>query len=280
MAFKSLAIRNSGTNSVDIVPGSDNELIARNQVDTANISTGNRWLTFTTDPSTNSWSIYHAAPGIASQETTKGVHAPQNPNFGMTFTVPTVGIDETGHVAALTESEVRIPLPSLAQGEGNVVTGLLLVPETGAFTEKKANVGTLELTGYELGTDYDVIKASDNIIQAFSKLQLQIRNITTFLDKAVDNDNTLTVNIEPNFTYQIEQPIQQLDINFNDKDVNYYAEYRVVFTTDSVMGGTISIPASYVWDGDEPPTLAPGKKYILTTDNITHIVMMSKGVKI
>ena len=155
----------------------------------------------------------------------------------------------------------------------------MLVPETGAFTEKKANVGTLELTGYELGSDYSVIKASDSLIQAFSKLQLQIRNITTFLDKQAENEATVAITIEPNFTYQVEKPIKQIDIDFNDKDVNYYAEYRVVFTT-SELGGVISIPASYVWDGDEPPVLMANKKYILTTDNITHIVMMSKGVSV
>lgn len=277
--YKTLSIKNSGTNVTDIVPGSENDLIARNHVDTATIATGNRWLTFTSDPASNTWSIYHAAAGIATPDTTKGVHAPQNPNFGMTFTVPTVGIDETGHVASLTESEVKIPLPSLTPGEGNVVTGLLLVPETGAFTEKKANVGTLELTGYELGSDYTVVKATDTLIQAFSKLQLQIRNITTFLDKQSENEATVAVTIEPNFTYQIEKPIKQVDIDFNDKDVNYYAEYRVVFTT-SEAGAVISIPASYTWDGDEPPTLHAKKKYILTTDNITHIVMMSKGVSV
>ena len=278
--FKTLSILNSGANDSNVnVAGSNGDIIATNSVDQTTFKTGNRWLTFTTDTEQKIWSLYHAPAGNATPDRTKGVHAAQTPNFGDTFKVPTVGIDEAGHVATLTESEVRIPLPSLVNGEGNTVTGLTLDAISGKLTEKKANVGTLDLAGYSLGNDYSLIKNTDTINEAFSKVQLQIKNITTFLDSNERNGSRSSITVEPNFTYKLGAPVTTLDIDFNDNDVNYYAEYRVIFITGR-DNTTVSIPDTYTWDGDEPPTLVANKKYIIMTDNITHIVTISKGVSV
>lgn len=277
--FKTLSVMNNGANATTIAPGSAGNLIAGTSTDTAIFTTGNRWITFAADEQTNTFTVYHAAPGIASPENTKGVHAAQTPNFGDSFTVPTIGIDETGHVASLTESIVKIPLPSLTNGEGNVVTRLDLNAMSGALTETRANVGTLKLTDYKLGTDYNLVDEDDTINSAFSKIQLQVKNITTFLDAKRNNGAISTITIEPNYTCTLDSDIEELNLNFEDTDVKYYAEYRIIFNS-SEEGAVVSIPKSYTWDGDEPPTLKPNKKYIIMTDNISHIVTISKGVSV
>ena len=96
--------------------------------------------------------------------------------------MPYIGIDATGHVATLTDHTVKIPLPSLKNGTGDVVTGLSLTPSTGAFVETKANVGTLLISGYNPLTgvtnenkgDKATINATDSINGAFAKLQARI----------------------------------------------------------------------------------------------------------
>lgn len=277
--FKHFDIRNSVHTDVNS-PVNDFITNPSIPVDTLLVQSDNRWITFWGDG--KSWHFAHAAAGQATLDRTKGVHSAQTPNFGSTFTVPTIGIDEAGHVATLTESEVKIPQPSLVKGfGGNVLTGLLLEPTSGTFTELKASVGNLTLDGYSLGRNYSLIKETDTINEAFSKVQLQIKNITTFLSDLENTSNatSLDVTIEPNYTCQVKNRTTNLHLNFNDSDVNYYAEYRVIFTTSN-DGGVVSIPDSYTWDGDEPPALSPNKKYIIMTDNISHIVTISKGVSV
>lgn len=281
--FKTLTLINAGENVTEVnLNNNSGSLVATNPIDTATIKTGNRWLKFNTDSLTNTWTIYHAAAGTATQDRTKGVHNAQTPNFGTTFTVPTVGIDETGHVATLTESTVMIPLPSLTKGEGNVVTNLTLDAASGAFVETKNNVGNLLLTGYELGEKYSLISEEDSVNEAFSKIQLQVKNITTFLAEVENADHArdIEVTIEPNHTCSVKNFVDKnLHLNFNDKQVDYYAEYKVIFNTGN-ESSTVSIPKNYMWDGDEPPTLSRYHRYIITTDNISHVVTISKGVSL
>lgn len=278
---KTLKISSAGELDATVnVPRLDGDMVAKNPIDAFQIATGNRWLTFSVQ--NNEWKLYHAAAGVATLERTKGVHSAQTPNFGGTFTVPTVGIDEAGHVAVLTENEVKIPLPSIVDGtDGNVITSIGLIPSTGEFTINKSLIGFLKLNGYELKNDYSLVSNTDTLNQAISKLQLQIKNVTTFLSdlENTENASSLSVTIEPNYTCQVKNITTQLNLNFEDTDVNYYAEYRVIFTTGS-EGGVVSIPSTYTWDGDEPPTLQPNKKYIIMTDNISHIVTISKGVSV
>lgn len=279
--FKYFEIMNAQDFDCDVnVPSNEIRTNPSTPTDILTIKADNRWLKFSGN--SREWHISHAAAGLATLERTKGVHSAQTPNFGSTFTVPTVGIDEAGHVATLTESEVKIPLPSIVEGTGgNVITSISLIPSTGEFTLNKSFIGFLQLNGYKLQNDYSLVKSSDTLNQAISKLQLQIKNVTTFLSdlENTENANVLSVSIEPNYTCQVKNTITQLNLNFDDEDVNYYAEYRVIFTTGE-EGGVVSIPSSYTWDGDEPPTLQAKKKYIIMTDNISHIVTISKGVSV
>ena len=304
--FKQFNVANTGKTLTTFITESDNTLTARNAKDNFTLEIGNRWLVATAYPESNTFTLSHAAAGTATAARTKGVGAEQTPNFGGKFKVPTVGIDEAGHVALLDDSTVTLPLPSLEHGTGNIVTGLTLEAATGKITEEKANVGTLKLTEYELGDSIKAITANDTINSAFGKLQLQIQSLTSddikvsddyketvgetvsdaiahfikfggiTLDRNDKNGTAEQITVNPNYTAVLENRVERLDIDFTEM-TDYYARYSVVFTTSKV-GCTLSIPESFTWDGDEPPHLDANKKYILVTDNVTNIVTISKGV--
>lgn len=306
--FKTLNVKNTGSTNTAFMPGQDNTLTATNAKDIFTLETGNRWLNVNAYPENNSFVLSHAAAGEASEERTKGIKTDQNPNFGDSFNVPTIGIDEAGHVSLLSENSVTLPLPSLIKGEGNVVTAIELDPKTCKLTETKANIGTLKITGYELGDSINIINENDTINSAFGKLQLQIQSLTSddisvsdeykdtvgetvsdaiahfikfggiALEKNDKNGAVEEITIEPNYTVVLANKVEGLDINFVET-IDYYARYSVVFTT-AKAGCNLSIPNTYTWDGDEPPTLDANKKYILVTDNVTNIVTISKGVAV
>ena len=195
--YKNVSIANSGSNtSTAAAPGtSTGTLVAANRVDTVAMDTGNRWITLTPDATNKKVTFSHANAGTAT--TSKGDTAAQTPKFGKTFKVLSAGIDAAGHVSSLADHTVTIPAPSLSDTTtGNVVTGLSLVAEDGAFTLTKANVGTLALTGYTAPTSNatGTIAATDTISGAFKKVQSYLGSLTDRIngldvsDSAVDGE--------------------------------------------------------------------------------------------
>ena len=91
----------------------------------------------------------------------------------------------------------------MSNGTGNIVTGLTLTPSSGAFVETKADVGTLALAGYALGTDSGAIANTDTINSAFSKLQ---KNVNTL------NGDSATVG---SVAYQIAQVVAGANASYD-----------------------------------------------------------------
>ena len=76
------------------------------------INPGNKWITLTSDGST--MTINHAAAGAVKTNGTV-ITGNQTPTFGGTFNIPTIGIDEAGHVKDLGTKTVSLPeLPALS----------------------------------------------------------------------------------------------------------------------------------------------------------------------
>ena len=127
--------------------------------------------------------------------------AKQNPTnlaeFGKTFTINDHYFDDKGHKYTSTAYTVTIPLPSLTNGTGNVVTGLSLTPATGAFVEAKDNISNILLTGYSKETNSANIAATDSLGTALSKLQTQIHDTETTINnldysETADNSQIIT----------------------------------------------------------------------------------------
>jgi hypothetical protein len=70
------------------------------------------------------------------------------PKFGETFDITDWYYDAKGHKSSNNTHTVKIPLPSLTNGTGNVVIGLGLNATEGALTETKDNINNLLLTDY------------------------------------------------------------------------------------------------------------------------------------
>lgn len=190
-------------------------LEADNQVAKFSIAAGNRWITLAADATTDTLTLGHAYAGAASQYDKQADN--QEPQFGATFNIPYNGFDEAGHLSTLGNKTVKIPLPSLNIAEGDVVTGLTLVPETGAFTMTKVNVGTLKIIDYLEGADAGYLVKTDSINTAFGKLQVQMKNEVKAREDAIKKE------VEDRNT-AITEAVNALDVDDTALDGQYVSQ--------------------------------------------------------
>lgn len=155
---------------------------------------GNKWIdiamnraganTNVGDSMTFSHSVLHTTP------IEKGITADETPKFGSQFTVPSLAIDEAGHVTAVADHKVTIPLPSMSVSEGNVVVNTSLTDVDGAISVSRVNVGTLDLAEYTPSTVTapDDVDYTDTINSAFAKLQKQMNEEEAARAKAIEDE--------------------------------------------------------------------------------------------
>lgn len=109
-----------------------------------------------------------------TEATDVGPEADKELNFGYNFIIPRVHSDAYGHSWGENHT-MTLPTISLDNQNkkendgGNLVTGLVLTPDVGAFVALNANVGTLTLTEYVTDTN-GLISAADTINGAFKRL--------------------------------------------------------------------------------------------------------------
>lgn len=147
-------------------------IAADSHVDTLHLASGNHWIQVLPTAGSDRIRFCHTAP--SSSTTGYGDLENQNPNFGDSFKTIRVSKDATGHIYQARTNTVTLPKPSLTNGTGNIVTGLSLTPETGAFVEAKADVGTLPITGFDPSIAASVLQVTDSINTALAKLQSRI----------------------------------------------------------------------------------------------------------
>ena len=146
---------------------------ADNTQDTMSV-TGDSWVQTTV--SDDEIAITHIGPVAVTA--TKVDDA--TPNFGDPFTITDWYFDSKGHKSSSNTHTVKIPLPSLTNGTGNVVTALSLTPATGAFVETKDNISNLKLTDLKaIKADAAWIQATDDIKGAFNKIDTRLDNEIT-----------------------------------------------------------------------------------------------------
>ena len=114
-------------------------------------------------------------------------------NFGDEFIIPRVYSDNWGHSWGESHT-MTLPTISLEnEGEGNLVTGLVLTPDVGAFVASNANVGTLTLTEYVTDTN-GLISAADTINGAFkildNGLTTEIKDRKDAISSAIETEVT------------------------------------------------------------------------------------------
>lgn len=131
----------------------------------------NHWIKATASSTDKKITINHDVP--EEYEDGNVIYGPSEltPNHGGVITIPTFSVDSNGHVKKnIANQTITLPAISLEnEGSGNLVTGLILPENTGAFVASNANVGTLALTEYVNDTN-NLILATDTINGAFKKL--------------------------------------------------------------------------------------------------------------
>ena len=199
--FKTVAI---GAATTAVTDGSTNttnvNLVADSHVDTLTINPGNRWIALQGQDGSDTLTIAHAFAGSDAGRV-YGDATAQTPQFGATFKVPYFGVDAAGHVNTQSEHTVTIPKPSLTPGTGNVMVGLSLTPETGAFVATNANVGTLPITGFTPSITAAELQVDDSINTAFGKLQSRI----AAEEKRVDDLDVVDNAIEKQYVTSVSQ---------------------------------------------------------------------------
>lgn len=142
--------------------------------------TGDSWVQTTVSDDKIAFAHIGPVSGTATEVSA------ETPAFGATFSIDDHYFDDKGHKFTSKSHTVKIPLPSLTNGTGNVVTGLSLVPTTGALTETKANLGTIKLGTYDGGDSSDNLTADITLQQALSRLQNKITNEATNRQTAIE----------------------------------------------------------------------------------------------
>lgn len=131
----------------------------------------NHWIKATASNTDKKITINHDVP--EEYEEGNVIYGPSElaPAHGGTITIPTFSVDSNGHVKKnIANQTITLPAISLEnEDSGNLVTGLILSENTGAFVASNANVGTLALTEYVNDTN-DLVLATDTINEAFKKL--------------------------------------------------------------------------------------------------------------
>lgn len=224
-------------------------LEANDHVATFSITPNNRWITLQATPGTDTLSIGHAFAGSDANRL-YGDAGAQTPKFGATFKVPYFGVDEAGHVKTQSDHTVTIPLPSLTDGTGDVMTGLSLVPEDGKFTVTKTNVGKLKISDFTLGTDDGAVSNEDSINVAFAKLQVQMNKEVAAREQAIE------LEIE-NRNTAITEEIAKLDSVDNIEELTLEGEEaptNLVVGAVSQEDGVVTVTYRQLEEADLPAT--------------------------
>ena len=188
--YKTISVFNASNTSTDTVIATAGNCIAGSTIDTLNILTGNQWLIYAANTSNNTITLGHKLI-IASYVGSYGDASAQTPVYGGTFKVPYLTIDEAGHVTAISEHTVTIPLGSIANTDsGNVVTNVSFTNSSNTITINKSYIGDLALTNYTIATTVSDIAATDSINIAFGKIQLALNTLNSNLsDEATTRAN-------------------------------------------------------------------------------------------
>lgn len=174
---------------------------ANNTQDSMSV-TGDSWVQTTV--SNDKIAFAHIGPVSG---TTTEVSA-ETPAFGATFSIDDHYFDDKGHKFASKSHTVKIPLPSLTNGTGNVVTRIALTDATkGAFTETRANVGTLAMTGYAKPTTLSnqALLATESLNTALGKLEYRLEKEVSDRTKSINDLDYSDTAVTDNYVSEVSE---------------------------------------------------------------------------
>lgn len=202
--------------------------------DDLKIQEGNKWVNIAANQNNHSITFGHAL--IGDKPVVKGDETAQTPEFGGTFKVPYIKIDEAGHTTLLNDHLVTIPIGSHTPGtDGNVIVDFNMTPATGATTDTRAYVGTLTLTQFKQKADNTDIASTDTINAAFSKVQQQINEEETARANAIKTEQETRSTADKTLTDNLNQEIK--DRATKDTETLTSANKYTDDAVSRIMGG-------------------------------------------
>lgn len=202
--------------------------------DDLKIQEGNKWINIAANQKNDSITFGHALTG--NGPVVKGDETAQTPEFGGTFKVPYIKIDEAGHTTLLNDHLVTIPIGNHTPGtDGNVIVDFNMTPATGATTDTRAYVGTLTLTQFEQKADNTDIASTDTINVAFSKVQQQINEEETARANAIKTEQETRSTADKTLTDNLNQEIK--DRATKDTETLTSANKYTDDAVSRIMGG-------------------------------------------
>ena len=156
--------------------------------------TGDTWITTTV--SKDSIALAHTDAHTATTSVGENGSSYQ---FGSTFKVLNVGIDDKGHVKDLSTHNVTIPQGGLTDAAANgadVITQLLFDKPTGMLSSTRTNIGALALTGYSLNNN----GSSEAAIAAADTLNTALQRIEYRLNKEITDRKTVIDSLDSSYT--------------------------------------------------------------------------------
>lgn len=172
-----------------------------------------------------------------TEATDVGPEADKELNFGDNFIIPRVHSDAYGHSWG---EKYTMTLPTISLNNqnkkendgGNLVTGLALTPDVGAFVASNANVGTLALTEYVNNTN-GLILATDTINGAFKKLVDELATETANRE----NDTTAITSLDGRLTTEINDRKNAITQEATDRNAAINAKIEALDVADTAVEG-------------------------------------------
>ena len=150
---------------------------------------GDKWIQVAVNGS-NSVNVEHIGPCEIVEKNAERDIENKTPLFGETFNIEDWHFDDKGHKVESTLHTITIPVGSLNNLEAtgsSVLTGISMIPETGAITQEHADVGTLLLTKYKNDTNGATIVATDSLNDAIKNLEDRIIKEEKSRDSIIDS---------------------------------------------------------------------------------------------
>lgn len=181
------------------------ELQSNSIAGTLNFDSGNKWISFNSDNTSKTITIYH---NKASTDTlTDTIANAQTPSFGASFNIPALNFDAAGHLSSIGTKTVSLPgLSAEVEGETkkDVITSIT-PSSSGALTFATEDVDQFTLKNY--GTAGSFINSGLTIAGAFRAIDTELKSLgdrtktleDTYLTTSVADSKYLAASKESNF---------------------------------------------------------------------------------
>lgn len=176
--YQTITTSNSGAaeTSFNDNPAQDKvEFVADSITDTLNFDSGNKWISFDSDNTSKTVTIYHNKANTDTLTDTVGTI--QTPSFGSSFNIPTLSFDAAGHLSSIGTKTVSLPgLSAKVEGEAqkDVITGIT-PSSSGVLTFATEDVDQFTLKNY--GTAGSFINSNLTITGAFKAIDTELKSL-------------------------------------------------------------------------------------------------------